>query len=203
MLWTASGFGMPLFDLMAQMLHVAAQLWLILLLLLLSTGWSITSDTFAPDKRKIILGTSLALVCSYVLLFFWVAGRDQASTLYAYDSMAGFVIVILNILAGLQFVLNIKTSYTTEPYESPRRTFYLQLGLGYIGYFFSLAFLVLVATISPAWKRERVVTILQLCIDGIAYSVLVYLLWPSRMQQYFLVNRGGPVKGPHAVDECD
>ena len=45
-----------------------------------------------------------------------------------------------------------------------------------------------VAAALPPWKRERVVATVRLFVDTLAYGVLVYLVWPSRIQNYFSVG---------------
>ena len=79
-IYAHNGLGDPLAHAIAQCLRVGAQLLMCLLLLLLAQGWSISTETLQHKWTISVLFVLFA--ASHVLLVFWAAGRDRASTLY-------------------------------------------------------------------------------------------------------------------------
>eukprot|EP00455_Lapot_gusevi_P029449 TRINITY_DN3152_c0_g2_i1.p1 TRINITY_DN3152_c0_g2~~TRINITY_DN3152_c0_g2_i1.p1 ORF type:complete len:424 (+),score=143.04 TRINITY_DN3152_c0_g2_i1:68-1339(+) len=183
--YMANGFGSPLMHGFSQLLRVVSQLCMLFLLLLLSTGWCISTENITHRSR--IITTFLALSASYLLLLLWAAGRDPASTLYVYDSFPGACIVALNVAALAMFLSWLRESHDAEN-DPEKKAFYWRLGVSYGWWFASLLVVVLIAGILSPWVREKVVTTIQLTVDVVAYAGMVFLLWPSRANNNFKIS---------------
>jgi len=43
--------------------------------------------------------------------------------------------------------------------------------------------------VSDPWVREKVVVTVSVIVSTLAYSVMAFLLWPSRAEEYFAVDK--------------
>lgn len=182
--YSSNGFGSPVLHLIAYCMRLGAQLLLLFLLLLVASGWAVSTESV--PNRALIGFVFSGLGFSYFLLFFWAAARDRASTLYLYDSFPGYVIAFSNVVCGALFIYWLRQSYADESNEQ-KKSFYLRLGLGYSWWFFSLLLVIIGSHRMNSWEREGMVTALQLGVDLAAFAAMVYLLWPSNAAEYFSV----------------
>lgn len=178
------GQGTPFLHLISTGLRVGSQICLLTLLLLLAQGWSISTESITDSGK--VLFVIVGMGVSYFLLLLWAGARDRASTLYIYDSFPGMLIIMLNLAAGAVFAYSIYHTRANETHAD-KKQFYTILGLAYLPWFVSLSVVVAVATALSPWVRERIVASIQISVDLVAYSGLIYFLWPTRFNHYFKV----------------
>lgn len=85
----------------AVILKICSQLLLAFLLLLLSQGWCISTEKV---ENKLIAYMMAGVGACYILLMFWAAGRDRASTVYVYDSLPGYILILIDLI-GMKYLL--------------------------------------------------------------------------------------------------
>jgi len=191
----SDGIGVPSLDKFSTVIEAFARLSFILLLILLAKGWTISTDEIR--QRGLILAVMSLLSISYfTLIIVDFAARDPASTVYEYESVPGGLIVALNGLTGIWFAVTIYFSYSAEE-DVMKKSFYMRLGLSYTIWFGALPFLVIIGIALDPWVREKIVTSLTLTVTTIAYTILAYLLWPSRAEVYFKIKTPDIVKSTH------
>eukprot|EP01126_Amoeba_proteus_P003189 TRINITY_DN11050_c0_g2_i2.p1 TRINITY_DN11050_c0_g2~~TRINITY_DN11050_c0_g2_i2.p1 ORF type:complete len:363 (-),score=47.81 TRINITY_DN11050_c0_g2_i2:146-1234(-) len=191
--YAKNGEGVVGLEGLALVLAMSAQLLMMMICILVSKGWTISTNVlFQANLIKLLL--LLISVC-YLFLILWnYIWRDPASTLYFYDSTPGLVIAAFRVLITIWFVLSLNKSRKIETEEKKKR-FYLNFGLIFSFWFLILPFLVLVAFGIESWYRRRTVDGISLGIDCFGFSCLVFLFWPSRISEYFNVTGRSPALG--------
>eukprot|EP01126_Amoeba_proteus_P013536 TRINITY_DN15778_c0_g1_i3.p2 TRINITY_DN15778_c0_g1~~TRINITY_DN15778_c0_g1_i3.p2 ORF type:complete len:190 (+),score=28.41 TRINITY_DN15778_c0_g1_i3:1496-2065(+) len=167
-------------------LTMLAQLLLMFICILVSKGWTI-STPYLSQANLIKLFLVVITGC-YVGLIIWdFVLRDPASTLYFYDSPIGIIIVLFRVTLAGWFVWNIFNVLKVEIVPEKRK-FYINFALLFSCWFVLLPLMVVIALALRPWYRERTVSGISLAIDAFGFIGLVYLLWPSRVNQYFTVS---------------
>lgn len=185
--YAQNGTGIPMLLKLGQILSIVSRCFLMLLLLLLAKGWTISNETLT--KKWAVVSIVLAyLGVSVVILVFSYAEDDPmrttpTSTIQALSILLSVVwLVFACWFSGQIFAV----SYKNE--DNPaKKSMYLRLGLLFTPWFFMPALAALVVFALDPWARERIVAILTVCVTSVAYSVLVFLFWPSRADEYFAI----------------
>lgn len=162
----------------------------IMLLVLISTGWGISFPTLSYlQERWKPLSAIMALLCfCYLFIFFWDHfATDPASSVSEYESIAGIIYLGVRLLIFIYFLYCLQRTLRVDS-DIEKKGFYIVFGLGYSLWFTMLPIIVLIAHLLSAWYRFKVVTALYLITGFIGYFVLVFLLWPSRAQKYFVIK---------------
>eukprot|EP01126_Amoeba_proteus_P013537 TRINITY_DN15778_c0_g1_i5.p1 TRINITY_DN15778_c0_g1~~TRINITY_DN15778_c0_g1_i5.p1 ORF type:complete len:449 (-),score=50.30 TRINITY_DN15778_c0_g1_i5:106-1452(-) len=181
-----NGYGVPVLEGFAMALTMLAQLLLMFICILVSKGWTI-STPYLSQANLIKLFLVVITGC-YVGLIIWdFVLRDPASTLYFYDSPIGIIIVLFRVTLAGWFVWNIFNVLKVEIVPEKRK-FYINFALLFSCWFVLLPLMVVIALALRPWYRERTVSGISLAIDAFGFIGLVYLLWPSRVNQYFTVS---------------
>jgi len=187
-IYASNGIGSPGLLGLGDLLDMASQLVFMFLLVLIAKGWTITKQEITHKRILLILVSTLLL--GYLIMFTWEnVGVDPASTLYIYESPPGIVVVILRVLVLLWFLWCLKSTHGEESHPSKKR-FYLVFGAIYTAWFLMLPFITLVALGIPAWNRYRVVQGMYLTATMLGYAALGYLFWPSKISEYFQIEKG-------------
>jgi hypothetical protein len=166
-LYCINGFGSPMLHLFAFLMRLACQMLIMFLLLLLASGWSVSTENIEHRVRIGSIFSTLGVL--YLVLFFWAAARDRASTLYIYDSLPGYTLAAVNAAVGGLFIHWLFESRDQEQDEG-KKTFYYRLGVSYAWWFLSTALVIVVASVLDPWVREKTVTSMQLIVDTLAYA---------------------------------
>ena len=178
-----NGRGNPLLEGLAHVSSAFVRVQMLLLLMLIAKGWTI-STTQIPQKKKLILGIMLN-GSNYCLLMLWdFFSRDPASSIYMYDSAPGLGIAFTHVIFLLWFSSTIHSTLQLE--HSPvRRKFFFEVWATYTFYLLILPCACVVSTFLRAWQRQKAVEyVLELC-NTATYFHLAYIMWPSRAPTYF------------------
>jgi len=181
-----NGVGVPGANQFATFLEAIARISLILVLILLAQGWTISAE--AIQHRMAIAAAIFLLFIFYLALIIWnFAARDPITTLYMYDSAAGALIVTVLFVVWIWFVVTIANTYRKEDHPA-KKNLYGWLLVLYSLWLLSLPLFVLIGVGLEPWVREKTVTSINILATTGAYGVLAYLLWPTRAEIYFKIK---------------
>lgn len=185
--YSSNGEGIVLLMKLGQVLAVVSRCFLMLLLLLLAKGWTISNETLT--HKWAIIGVIVAyLVVSIASLIYSYSAEDAMRTTPT-TGVEAFSIV-LNLVwlafAGWFSFTIFGVSYRKE--DNPaKKKMYLALGLLFTPWFFLPPLTAFAVFAVDPWARERVVAFLTVSITTAAYAVLAFLFWPSRAEEYFAI----------------
>eukprot|EP01104_Vermistella_antarctica_P017944 TRINITY_DN6500_c0_g1_i1.p1 TRINITY_DN6500_c0_g1~~TRINITY_DN6500_c0_g1_i1.p1 ORF type:complete len:416 (+),score=99.10 TRINITY_DN6500_c0_g1_i1:152-1399(+) len=156
-----------------------------LVLILIAKGWSIS--TFRLTRRKVLAAFFGMFVIAYALFFVWSQfALDPASSSFVYQSIPGIIVVVLRLMTFAYFLYELVLTFREEQ-QTEKRSFYVKFGITYSLWFLSLPIVVAVAMVLPEWYREKLVVLISTSITTLAYGILAFLMWPSRVTKFFTI----------------
>jgi GPR180/TMEM145, transmembrane domain len=185
--YSDNGAGTPLINAIGQVCVGVARTSFALLLLLLATGWTISTPRMR--HRKSVISTVWTLIGTYGILLVWqYFGQDPATELYVYDSFAGTLVMLVDVCIGVWFQQIISETILRENNARKQKLYnILRFSFGFWFFVTPVMFIVCGAFIWP-WERERLVTLIALSITLVAHSAMAFLLSPSRAKEYFQLD---------------
>ncbi|EQC26361.1 hypothetical protein SDRG_15846 [Saprolegnia diclina VS20] len=178
-----NGFGIPLLLGLGRVCQALLHVLTLLLAMLIAKGWTINSITL--EGRSKLTTVMVLLLVLYVSLAMWyLIGLDPASTLYLYDSWPGLGICALHCFVLVWFLSTLSQTRQKEDVLE-KRAFFTQMGVLFAIYVLSVPFMVALASLLSPWVREKIVDSVTVGIEFVTYSILIFLLWPSRAPKYF------------------
>jgi len=178
----------------ADLLDIFAQVVLILMLVLIASGWTITKMQLGRSRTPILIVIGILSVCYFAMFIYSYTGFDQSSTLYLYESAAGIVVIIVRAIAMFWFVYTIRDTYREENHPA-KRWFYSRFGIAYTIWFLILPFITIVAAGIDPWMRMKTVLGMYVTTNAIALAGLAFLLWPTRASEYFMISSHLDISG--------
>ncbi len=192
-MFMGNGVGAPVLLGVSEVMDMAAQLLLMLLLILIAKGWTISSLKLT-GRRSLFIFLAL-FTFGYASLFIWQeAGTDPESTKYLYESIPGIILLAMRIVTLFWYCYNLWSTWRLESNPEKKR-FYAVFGFLYFLWFLALPLIVIVATVQYPWERSKTVSALYLLFNMAAFSGLGWLLWPSRAANYFRISAQDLWKG--------
>lgn len=175
-------------QLFGWIMDIGSQLGLALLVLLVSKGWTITSNEIRG--RKTLFCFIFTMIVATCALYGWAAvDWDPASTYYIYESVPGTLVILLRLLMFLWFLRSLLETYRLESMKE-RKLLYKIVAVLYSLWFLSLPLIVVSAYLIEPWYRSKLVRSINYGVHGLALLCFGVLFWPSRAEKYFKVNRG-------------
>jgi hypothetical protein len=165
------------FDMFSQMTFMAAIIFLV-------KGWP---SNFRVLTLSQMIGVCLFLfnILSYVLLFTWyTAGWDHMSTLYMYDSVAGYVVIAFRAATLVWCEVELYRSYKYEGDASKKR-FYVIFAVFVAFWFIYLPFNVVISHFLAAWVRQKIIYAFVFTFTAITFLVPAVLFWPIKRNPFF------------------
>jgi hypothetical protein len=201
--YSSDGYGVPPIHGLGEMLIVISHILIILLLLLVAQGWTVTSEQL--QYKGALMGGMITFCLIYLILLIWsLAGVDPASTLYVYSSWPGVMIVICNVVACAWFVWTCYQSYKhiqvgaySDESESAslsgqdfseKATLFKWLGIIYSLYFLVLPFIVTLGAGIAPWVVAKTVYSVSLTIRTLWVGGLCYMFWPTKADKFFRIS---------------
>jgi len=182
-----NGRGSPGLKEFAEFVDLAAQLLFIFLLILIAKGWAISKNEITD--KYIIIGTMAILSILYLSMFIWdQVGRSAASSVYIYDAGAGISLLVFRTLAMFWFIFCVFQT-TREETNPNKRLFYFVFAAAFSIWFIMLPFIAIIASAIAAWDRFKIVQALYLLMNFLGFSAIAFLLWPSRVAEYFEISK--------------
>uniref|UniRef100_A0AC35ET51 GPR180/TMEM145 transmembrane domain-containing protein n=1 Tax=Panagrolaimus sp. PS1159 TaxID=55785 RepID=A0AC35ET51_9BILA len=192
------GKSTVLFMFVGELCRVCAICCLILLLLLLSRGWAIQQrSSIAYSNRVHYFWCLLTTIHIILFIYGFITPKAYLKT-NTFDFLSNRGLVILRLVQGLWFFIEIKRTIKREP-DDERIVFLVHFGAAYMVWFVYLLGLgVIAAFISEIWRLKIVLEIWRLKIvlaistfaNFVAIACLVHLFWPTGSNRKFFVHDG-------------
>ena len=162
------GSGIAVFDYFHQAGDLTSQLLVTMLLLLISTGWTLRYADF-PD-----LDIALPVALLVALFNFLIAGlgrltEDSYSHFTDYEGLAGTLLLLLRVVVWVWFAFNMRSLLSSAQPQEQAVIWSLTLTASL--YFLSLPALVLTSWTVAAYIRKKVVVV-----GGLIIQLAVFLL---------------------------
>jgi hypothetical protein len=184
--YAGDGIGAPALEAFGNLLNMGSNLLLMFFCILVAKGWAITSH-YLSQKNIVFIIMSL-FILSYLFLFIWDNfARDPALTLYFYESVPGFIVLVLRTVLVIWFLWCLRDTLRLENLPE-RRQFYKIFGIAYSFWFLLLPVVVFILSFVDPWVRFKIVRGISIAIDFAGFGALVFLLWPTRAQNYFTIR---------------
>jgi hypothetical protein len=164
-----------------------------LILTLIAKGWTISGDELSGKKFIVAALVSFFLIhCAILLWKFALEDPAAVKMNVALEVILWLELLIWFIFAGF-FTFSVFSSWKKE--DNPvKRALYFQLGIVFTIWFFGfpiISFVDLAQINDQGWitSRMKVVEQTDMCISLIGYLFLSFLLWPTRAEEYFNINK--------------
>jgi len=192
-IYSSNGVGLNALRQAGEVVDAITRVLFMLILTLMAKGWTISGDELTG--KKLIIGTLLLflLIHSAILLYKYQL-EDPAAVF-----MATGLQVILWFELALWFLFACFFSFTVfkswKKEDNPvKRMLFLQLGVVFTLWFFLYPTLNLVdlsRNSDRGWvtSSAKVMNESTLCVSMAGYAFLSFLLWPSRAEEYFHINK--------------
>jgi hypothetical protein len=189
-LYVDDGVGLPAVRFGGALVHVISQLCLLVLLIVISRGWTISSPELTG--RAGLLAMALVLLNAYwMLLIYWEFFHDPARTNFIYDSPPGLVIIAVRLVTWGWFLRGLARTLADE-YDDVKAQFYRRFGVIASLWFAYLPIVAVIARFLDPWVRARTCFIAEATANWLAFAALVMLLWPSRLDTLFKMKARAP-----------
>jgi len=186
--FASNGKGIIGLDYFGDVLEVVAKVCFILMIMLLALGWTITSETLYGTSF-VILSVFLFSATWIAILIWRLAVQDPAAVELPLPLRA-MQIALLGVwfLFALWFLITIIYNWKKE--DNPvKRTLFCRLGVLYGQWLIALPTAVVISYLQDPWVRDKIVVSVAICFSTVAHVVMSFLLWPSRAEEYFQVEK--------------
>jgi len=190
-----NGIGVEGLKAFGDLLNMLVDLSIILLIILVSKGWAVTTNVIPKRDTTIILVTMALLTVLYLALFIWdYATADSAVIYYFYQSVPGIMILVIRALVGGWFLWNIFQTLKLETLPN-KRTFYVRWAIIFGSWIGLLPLIVLIFGSQHVWMRLEAISALSELVDFTIMVILVIHTWPTLARRYFSVMPGKTLLG--------
>uniref|UniRef100_A0A0M3HMK4 GpcrRhopsn4 domain-containing protein n=1 Tax=Ascaris lumbricoides TaxID=6252 RepID=A0A0M3HMK4_ASCLU len=182
--YAQDGIGIPFVKLLGQIFRAASTISFLFLLLLLAKGYTITRGRLSNvGAWKMAILISLFII-TYLAMFIWqIRVFDPARITYISESLPGYVIVGLRVLAWIWYCTS---AYLTVIKYPLKRNFYFVLSVLMTLWFWMGPISVIIANfLLDNWVREEVVNLVDCSVVAYGYLVFMVLTWPSSANANF------------------
>uniref|UniRef100_A0A1I7Z367 GpcrRhopsn4 domain-containing protein n=1 Tax=Steinernema glaseri TaxID=37863 RepID=A0A1I7Z367_9BILA len=183
-LYAHNGVGSPMLKYLSQICRQMAVMFFLLLLLLLSKGFTITRGRLSLfGITKLSLFVFFYAVISSSMLIWQERIFDPALVTYVSECLPAYIIAIMRIVAWLWFLRSVVI--TCSKYEQKKR-FYTTFSFLMTFWFWSgPVVLVLANFVLDNWVREEVVNGVECAVVAYGFLVFLVMTWPSAANQNF------------------
>ncbi|ETN83498.1 hypothetical protein NECAME_01805 [Necator americanus] len=182
--YALDGIGFPFLKLMAQLFRGFAQMFFIIMVLLLGRGQNVTKMKLSKMDNISLFCLISFFITSYIGMLFWeIKGFDPALVYYPSESVPGFMLACWRIVAWIFFTTN---SYLTQRAYPAKRKFYFTFVTLLTPWFWAGPIVLCIANyVLDNWVREGVINIVDNCVISYGYIVFLYISWPSNANANF------------------
>ncbi|KYQ89365.1 hypothetical protein DLAC_10028 [Tieghemostelium lacteum] len=166
---------------------VSVSLW-IMLLLLISQGWTISVYYGSVINKAITAVVVLALTAGSWAIYTMFAYYSRSYMLYVYfwDTIPGYILLAFFITIMVYFLACLHRSYNKNNDDLKKR-FFILFGIIFTCWFISLPIVVVVAHFMDSWYRYKVIACLNLVIDALWYLALIVVFFPYKSNPYLQI----------------
>lgn len=182
-IYAYNGSGFVIFSFFSQMCNIGSQLLIIVLCILMSSGWGISTSDF-PVSDTSLFG-ALILVLVYVVLIGTGKVADESSYKFSmYEGTTGNGMLMLRLSLWTIFIYKLTHYYSTAGLHIQQ--FLINLGIMGSVYFWSLPIICLLSLAVEPWDRHSMISISSECIQLLSYLGMTYLL--SKKSSYYKLS---------------
>ncbi|KAF7490505.1 Transmembrane protein [Sarcoptes scabiei] len=187
-IYAQKGYANILYKLIGKAFESSSTLIFILLLLLISKGYTITRARLKPKTVTKFTMFMVMSVIGYMIIFYHEQYLfDPGEVLYMYESHFGYLLISLRLLAWSWFSYAIVFTLIHYPQKS---SFFAKLFLIYSVWFISAPILIFVATfVIPKWMREKIINAVETII-----AFLAHLVFFVRTTQISIMEKSGTIE---------
>lgn len=183
LIYSYNGSGFVIFSFFSQMCQIGSQLMIIVLLILISSGWGIHSSDL-PVSDTSLFGI-LILILIYVVLVGTGKVADESSYKFSmYEGVTGTCMIVLRLALWGIFIYKLSHYYGNAGIQVQH--FLINIGILGSIYFWSLPIICLLALSVEPWHRHSLITISSEVIQLLSYLGLSYLL--SKKSSYYKIS---------------
>jgi len=173
-------------NIIAKVSEIFGRVILILMLCLLSRGWTISTE-YLSGKNELLFVCLIFLMLQIVILIWQSTIENPAATeIPVFYEVCLQLLNLVWIAFGAFFVLSIYNSYKSER-NTKKKDLYLKLAVFYGPWMISLPVSIILTIAVAPWDRELAVTIFHSIVTFLANTIMIYLVWPSRALDYFSI----------------
>jgi len=198
--FSEDGMGSYFLYYAGSILEIIARVLFILLIMLLAQGWTITSGSLRG--KAVVIVAVIAFTILWVAIGTYTAAVQDPANTAIERPLANLNIILLTVWF-LFVVWFAKTVYDSQKKEDvvPKKQFYIRMGVVFGAWFVALP-IANASTLSlDPWVREKVSESVSVVITSFAFAAMAFLLWPSRAEAYFKIERPNQHSG--AVSNYD
>lgn len=181
--FAAHGTDIPNAKVVSQQLSVIAITAFILLLLLMSQGWTINNNKIVGG-RYILFGGTIFYFLQVALVLWKYHYSTNQEVRYLYSSAPSILVAFLYFCVGAVFIYFSQKSWRGER-DSRKEALFKTIALIFSVFFFQPVISLVTAIFLSPWVRDICVAAGWETSTFIFFSTMTYLLWPSRAKNYF------------------
>jgi len=179
-----SGFPSRGYKVVHQGCHSLADMIMVLLLILLAKGWTVTRGRISSQGQvKLAVFFTLYTVAYIALYIYEAEAFDPGKVLYLYESPAGIGLCILRFVAWMWFCYG--TFFTLKHYPG-KASFYYPFWFFYTVWFLCGPIFVIIATyVLAPWVRAKVMNGIDRSVYFVSYAFFMFLTRPTAANKNF------------------
>ena len=183
--YATTGFKYQWIELTAHLFHGAADVVLLVLMLVIAKGWTIVRRKISAQGRVKIASFMSVYGTTYFGLIMWhhLIKPDPATVTYFYDSPPGTILQWLRIISIGWFSYAIHT--TRANYKERKGRFYCSFYVIGVCWLALLPFEVLLANTLAPWYRSVFIASVELSVTCLIFIGFIKLFWPSQFNRNF------------------
>lgn len=192
-IYSTNGIGVNALRQGGEVVDSITRVIFMLILTLMAKGWTISGDELTNGKFIVGALVVFLLVHSAILLWKYQLEDPAAVHLETGLEVIMWIELCMWFLFAVYFSYTVLTSWKKE--ENPvKRKLFLQLAVVFTIWMFlypTLSFINLARNSDTGWAatKQKVTSETTLCLSMLGYMFLSFLLWPSRAEEYFNINK--------------
>ena len=188
LLYSQNGHGNFVLDFLSQASGVFSQFIIVLLVILISSGWSI--DFYKIQELNLYLPLSI-MVGLFHFIIVGLGRIKDSSKFHDYEGVSGWIIMLFKLFFFIIFIFLIKNTYRNASTNNEKKNFIKSFSLFGTIYLLALPILVLISNILVApYVRNKVIILGTLTLQIGSSIILTYLL-SSKKSKYHQISMKG------------
>lgn len=172
----------------ARILSIVASTTLLMVLLLMSQGWLIS--TYSLQYGRTIIFGCLLFCLTQVGFFFWrLKTQSHEDNDYFYNTPPQILFSLGFLVVGCVFVASSYFSWRKEEDEEKSWLYKVIAGVFFL-WFAAPILAIIIAVMVSEWVRDIVVTASWETANFLWLGILMFLLFPTRAEKYFEITKG-------------
>jgi hypothetical protein len=113
--YSINGTGIAIFSVLSEVLEMLAQCQMVWMLLGISVGWTISSNSAHPIKNKKQLLINVTVAALHIALVLWEQSYDESHyTYHIHENLPGWLLVLLRLALAMMIGFNLRQTAREE-----------------------------------------------------------------------------------------